>query len=410
VSGSGKSSLAFDTIYAEGQRRYVESLSAYARQFLGQMEKPDLDHIEGLSPAISIEQKSVSKNPRSTVGTITEISDYLRLLFARIGEQHCYRCGKRITRQSSTEVIDQLMEKGEGTKLTILSPLVSGKKGEHHQLIEFAKKEGFVRIRIDGKIQDLSEKIALDKNKKHSLEVVVDRIVMKDGIRPRLSDSVETAMRLSKGRLIAVCDKEEMLFSSESCCPDCGISYEELEPKVFSFNSPYGACPSCDGLGSKLELDPELIVPNKDLSIWQGAIKPIGSPFGRRGQELEALATHYGFKLSTAFANLKPEIQRLILHGSEEKLRFDYKGYNSHYSYSAYYEGVIPNLQRRYRQTKSEYIRGEVERYMSNIPCSCCSGKRLKQESLLSLSREAQSLMFVAFQLRVALNSLKTLN
>ncbi|MDI6782144.1 MAG: excinuclease ABC subunit UvrA, partial [bacterium] len=382
VSGSGKSSLAFDTIYAEGQRRYVESLSAYARQFLGQMEKPDIDHIEGLSPAISIEQKSVSKNPRSTVGTITEIFDYLRLLFARIGEQHCYRCGKRITRQSSTEVTKQLMERPEGTKLTILSPLVSGKKGEHHQLIEFAKKEGFVRIRIDGKIQDLSEKISLDKNKKHILEVVVDRLVIKEGIVPRLADSVETAMKLSKGRLIAVCDKEEQIFSSESCCPDCGISYNTLEPRDFSFNSPYGACPSCDGLGSKLELDPDLIVPNKDLSIWQGAIKPIGMPFGRKGQELEALAGHYRFKLSMPFTNLLPEIQRLILYGSEEKLRFDYRGFNSHYSYSAYYEGVIPNLQRRYRQTKSEYIRSEVERYMSNIPCSVCSGKRLKQESL----------------------------
>ncbi|MEW6679543.1 MAG: excinuclease ABC subunit UvrA [bacterium] len=363
LSGSGKSSLAFDTLYAEGQRRYVESLSSYARQFLGQMEKPEVDYIEGLSPAISIEQKPVSKNPRSTVGTITEIYDYLRLLFARIGKPYCYKCKKPIRKQSPSEVVSQLEGLPENTKLTILSPLVSSKKGEHKEILRHALEEGFVRARIDGKMHELSERIKLDKNKKHSIEVVIDRIVIKEGIRKRLADSIETGMALSKGRLIVIAGKEELVFSSELSCPDCGVSYAEISPRIFSFNSPYGACSVCEGLGFRMEIDPELVV-DKNKSIWRGAIKPSLSLRYRPEDKIEELAQQYGFRPNLPFYQLPLEVQNFFLYG---------KGY---------YEGIIQNLERRYRETKSEYIRGEIEKYMSYIPCSSCKGTRLKEESL----------------------------
>ncbi|MEW6104312.1 MAG: excinuclease ABC subunit UvrA [bacterium] len=364
LSGSGKSSLAFDTLYAEGQRRYVESLSAYARQFLGQMEKPDVDYIEGLSPSISIEQKPISKNPRSTVGTITEIYDYLRLLFARIGKPYCYKCKKPIRKQSPSEIADQLEALPCDTKITILSPLVSSKKGEHKEIIRFAKEEGFVRARIDGRMEDLSQNLRLDKNKKHSIEVVVDRIIIKEGIRKRLSDSVETGVALSKGRLIVIAGNEELIFSSELSCPDCSVSYSEISPRIFSFNSPYGACPNCEGLGFKMEIDPELVV-DKNKSIWSGAIKPSLSLRYRPENKIEELSRKYGFKPNLPFGKLPQNVQNFFLYGD-----------------GWYSEGIIQNLERRYRETKSEYIRNEIEGYMSYIPCSTCKGARLKEESL----------------------------
>ncbi len=363
LSGSGKSSLTFDTLYAEGQRRYVESLSSYARQFLGVMQKPDVDCIEGLSPAISIEQKPPSRNPRSTVGTITEIYDYLRLLFARIGRPYCYKCGKAIRKQSPSEIVDQLMEHPPEAKIVILSPLVSGKKGEHKEIIRHTLEEGYVRARIDGKIHELSERISLDKNKKHTIEVIVDRLIMKEGIRKRLADSVEAGMNLSKGRLVVLVGKDELSFSSELSCPDCGVSYDEISPRIFSFNSPYGACKTCDGLGFRMEIDPELVI-DKKRSIWSGAIKPIGIPFGEKGYEIEELGKSFGFKLSTPFEKLSEEAQDAILYGN------------------GYYEGIIPCLERRYKITKSDYVREEIEKYMSYIPCSSCKGKRLRPESL----------------------------
>ncbi len=363
LSGSGKSSLAFDTLYAEGQRRYVESLSSYARQFLGQMEKPEVDYIEGLSPAISIEQKAISKNPRSTVGTITEIYDYLRLLFARVGAPYCYKCQKPIRKQSPSEVVAQLEKLPQETKIVLLSPLIIGKKGEHREILRYAKEEGFVRVRIDGKMHELSEKLELDKNKKHSIEVVVDRIVIKEGIARRLADSVETGMSLSKGRIIVLAGKDELTFSSDLSCPDCGVSYSEIVPRIFSFNSPYGACHVCEGLGFRMEIDPELVV-NKNKSIWQGAIKPIGIPFGSKGYEIEDLANRHNFKLNIPFENLPFDAQNAILYGDR------------------YYEGIITQLERRYKETKSDYIKGEIEKYMSYIPCSTCKGARLKPESL----------------------------
>ncbi len=385
LSGSGKSSLAFDTIYAEGQRRYVESLSAYARQFLEQMDKPDVDAIEGLSPAISIEQKGISKNPRSTVATVTEIYDYLRLLFARIGHPYCYRCGKEITSQTVQQMVDKIMEFPLQSRIMILSPIVRGKKGEFRKEIDQLRKGGFVRAKIDGELRELDEEIVLDKNKKHQIEVVVDRLIIKENIEKRLADSLEVALNLGGG-IAKVEDLEgkETLFSERFACIDCGISYPEITPRMFSFNNPYGACPSCGGLGTKLHFDPELVVPNPELSIREGAIHP----WAKRNsmyfdQILDALSTHYHFDLYTPFKDLPPKVQQVILYGSgDEKIKFYYEDEDRRYSYSRPFEGVIPNLERRYKETDSSWTREEVERYMNIHPCPDCKGSRLRSESL----------------------------
>lgn len=379
LSGSGKSSLAFDTIYAEGQRRYVESLSAYARQFLGQMEKPDVDYIEGLSPAVAIEQRSASKNPRSTVGTITEIYDYLRLLFARIGKPHCYKCKKPLTQQTIDEIVDQVMKLKDKTKIQILAPLVRGRKGEYQEIFSSIRKEGFVRVRVDKKIYAIEEEIKLEKNKKHDIEVVVDRLILKVE-RSRLADSIETAFKLSTGIvLIEVDGKEDLIFSSELACLHCGISYEELSPRMFSFNSPYGACNTCKGLGVKLEVDPDLVVPNKNLSVYDGAIRPWGIPWERLQRTLERIAREYGFRLDVPFKNLKKEHQHLLLYGTQGEY---YRTQYGTYRYFGGYEGIIPNLERRFKETDSELSREEISEFMSKQPCPECEGSRLKKESL----------------------------
>lgn len=379
LSGSGKSSLAFDTIYAEGQRRYVESLSAYARQFLGQMEKPEVDYIEGLSPAVAIEQRTSSKNPRSTVGTVTEIYDYLRLLFARIGKPHCYKCKRPLTQQTVDEIVDQIMKLKDKTQISILAPLVRGRKGEYQEILTTVRKEGFVRIRIDKKIYDLEEDIKLDKNKKHNIEVVIDRLILKVE-RSRLADSIETAFKLSKGIVfINVDEKEDLIFSSELACLHCEISYEELSPRMFSFNSPYGACPTCKGLGVKLEVDPDLVVPNKNLSVYDGVIRPWGIPWERLQRTLEQVAKQYGFRLDVPFKELKKEHQHILLYGTEGK--YHQTRYGT-YQYLGGYEGVIPNLERRFKNTDSELSREEISEFMSKQPCPTCKGARLKRESL----------------------------
>lgn len=388
LSGSGKSSLAFDTIYAEGQRRYVESLSSYARQFLGQMEKPAVESIEGLSPAVSIDQKTTSKNPRSTVGTVTEIYDYLRLLYARIGVPHCPICGKEIKQQSVDQIVDRIMALDGGTKLQILSPIVRGRKGEHVKELENARKSGYVRVRVDGVIYDLSEEIKLEKNKKHTIEVVVDRLVIKDDIRSRLSDSIETASELSNGLVIAsIVEGEDILFSQNYACPDHGASIEELTPRMFSFNNPHGACKKCTGLGVFMRIDPEIILPDKDLSINQGAIKAYGwssdsdSSFAR--MYYEALAKKYGFSLDTPVKDLPPEIVDVLLYGSKgEKMSIVRERDKAKFSYNAAFEGVINNLERRYRDSNSGFVKEDIEAYMSAIPCDSCHGERLSPESL----------------------------
>ncbi len=387
LSGSGKSSLAFDTIYAEGQRRYVESLSAYARQFLGLMEKPDVDYIEGLSPAISIEQRSASKNPRSTVGTVTEIYDYLRLLFARIGKPYCYNCGKPIQRQTVQQIVDQVMELPQGTKIQVLAPVVRGRKGEYREIFEEAQRDGFVRVRIDGEIRDLEEEIKLEKYKKHNIEIVVDRLVIDPQISGRLTESVETALQIGSGIvLIHQIDGEELFFSENFACIDCSISYEELAPRMFSFNSPYGACQKCNGLGTIMEIDPDLVVPDKNLSLNQGAIKPWGEE--RDGwffTQLRAVAENYGFDLNTPFDKLPAELQRIILYGSEGKeiqMVYKRKDGKAHAEFSTQYEGIVKNLERRYHQTTSQYIRTWIEGYMNIKPCPDCGGARLRKESL----------------------------
>ena len=390
ISGSGKSSLAFDTVYAEGQRRYVESLSSYARQFLGQMEKPDVDAIEGLSPAIAIDQKTTSKNPRSTVGTVTEIYDYMRLLWARIGVPHCPKCGKEIRQQTVDQIIDRLMELPEGTRLQILAPVVRARKGEHQKIFESAQKDGYVRVRVDGETRDLGEEIKLEKNKKHTIEIVVDRIVIRPGLESRLTDSVETAAKLSGGLVVAdLMGKEELLFSQNYACPDCGISMEELTPRLFSFNNPYGACPKCDGLGMKLEIDPDRIIPNRKLSINQGAIKASGynsltqDDTSMARMYLNALAERYGFSLDTPFEELSKEAQELILYGNNgEKLELHWKRHGGSGTYEHSFEGVIPNLQRRYKESWSQAMKEEIEECMSPIPCVACKGDRLKKEVL----------------------------
>jgi len=387
LSGSGKSSLAFDTLYAEGQRRYVESLSAYARQFLGLMEKPDVDAIEGLSPAISIEQKAGIRNPRSTVATVTEIYDYLRLLFARIGHPHCPHCGRPIHRQSAEEIVDAIFARPKGAKLQLLSPLVRGRKGTYQDLFSQIQKDGFVRVRVDGIVRSLDEKIDLDKNKKHNIDVVVDRIVLKEGIRSRLTESVETAVRLSSGLLTVVEeDKEETTYSEKYACTDCGISLSEIAPRLFSFNSPFGACPACTGLGFKMEVDPHRLVPNPNLSIEEGAIASMSGLYeGWLYQQLEQVAKHFGFRVDVPFRRLKVEHQRTILYGSSrETIHFRYESVagDTRYEHSGRWEGVIPNLQRRYRQTNSDGVREWIESYMGNIPCPDCQGKRLRPEAL----------------------------
>ncbi len=388
LSGSGKSSLAFDTIYAEGQRRYVESLSSYARQFLGQMEKPAVESIEGLSPAVSIDQKTTSKNPRSTVGTVTEIYDYLRLLYARVGVPHCPICGKEIKQQSIDQIVDRIMALDRGTKLQILSPIVRGRKGEHVKELEDARKSGYVRVRVDGIIYDLSEEIKLEKNKKHTIEVVVDRLVIKDDIRSRLADSIETASEFSNGLVIAsIVEGEDILLSQNYACPDHGASIEELTPRMFSFNNPHGACKKCMGLGVFMRIDPEVILPDRSLSINQGAIKAYGwssdSDSSIARMYYEALAKKYGFSLYTPVKDLPKEIIDILLYGSKgEKMSIVRESDKAKFSYNAAFEGVINNLERRYHESSSSFAKEDIEAYMSAIPCDSCHGERLSPESL----------------------------
>ena len=386
LSGSGKSSLAFDTIYAEGQRRYVESLSAYARQFLGLMEKPDVDYIDGLSPAISIEQKTTHKNPRSTVGTVTEIYDYLRLLFARIGHPHCYNCGDPIARQTPQQIVDTIMALPEGTRIQILGPVVRGRKGEYKELFEEIKREGFLRVRVDGRLYSLDEEITLNKKIKHNIEVVVDRLKVSEKIRQRLTESVEIALKMASGLMILenVEEAGERLFSENFACKRCNISYEEIEPRMFSFNSPYGACPSCDGLGSTLEIDPRLLVPDPRLSIRGGAVESVGEERNSWYYEMiAALAREFGFSLDTPWKDLPEEAQRLVLYGTgDQKVRFKFEREHSKFEFSSHYEGAINNLYRRYRQTSSQHIRTWIEGFMNQIPCTECNGARLRNESL----------------------------
>lgn len=389
LSGSGKSSLAFDTIYAEGQRRYVESLSSYARQFLGQMEKPNVEYIEGLSPAISIDQKTTSRNPRSTVGTVTEIYDYLRLLFARIGIPHCPECGKPISQMTIQEIVDQVMTLEERTKIQVMAPIVRGKKGRHEKLLEAIKKDGYVRIRINGENMEITDEINLDKNKKHTIEVVVDRIVIKDGIEGRLSDSIETAMKLSDGLiLIDVIDKEELMFSTKFACPEHGIGIEELTPRMFSFNSPFGACTECNGLGSMRSIDISLVVPDEQKTLREGAIDAWSSE-GTSGEDsyyfkmIESLAKNQKVSLDEPYQNLPSEFKKLLLYGSTERIKFRYESkFGGSREYEAPFEGVVPNLERRYRETASEYVRDKIEQYMIENPCPSCQGSRLKKEIL----------------------------
>ena len=387
LSGSGKSTLAFDTLYAEGQRRYVESLSAYARQFLGLMNKPDVDKITGLSPAISIEQKSISKNPRSTVGTITEIADYLRLLFARIGVPHCPNCGKKIMSQSIETIVDLLLAEKAGTKLEILAPIIRAKKGTYEQLFKDLHKKGYSRIRVDGEIFELAdwEKIKLDKQIKHNLELIVDRLVVKKGVANRLTEAVEIAASEANGLVLAIINKKERLFSQHNACLDCGISLEELQPRMFSFNSPFGACPECHGLGFLQQVDSDLVVPEKNLSLAEGAVKPWQTHGeGWRKQQLEGLAKHFSFDLWTPWKNLPKKVQEVILFGSKDEIKFAVKSWEreSSYSWVGKFEGVIPQLERLHKQTESEWRRTEMEKYMRLANCPACQGKRLKPEVL----------------------------
>ncbi|NLY39379.1 MAG: excinuclease ABC subunit UvrA [Firmicutes bacterium] len=387
LSGSGKSSLAFDTIYAEGQRRYVESLSAYARQFLGQMDKPDVDQIEGLSPAISIDQKTTSKNPRSTVGTVTEIYDYLRLLFARIGQPHCPNCRRLISRQTVQQMVDQVMTLPEGTRIQVLAPLVRGRKGEYSRLFEEMRRKGYVRIRVDGTIRELEEEIVLDKQKKHSIEVVVDRLVIREGIQGRLADSMETALKLSEGLvLVGEVGGGEQLFSERFACPECGFSFEEISPRIFSFNSPYGACPDCSGLGFRSEFSPELVVPFPHLSIREGAIHPLSGSQGYYQQFLEAAAKQWQIDLDLPFNRLDREQRDRLLYGSPEKINFRYVNiFGRVRFYQKPFPGILRLLERRFAETESEEVRQELSRYMEDIPCSRCGGQRLKESSLAVL-------------------------
>ncbi|MDR4227900.1 excinuclease ABC subunit UvrA [Bacillus mojavensis] len=389
LSGSGKSSLAFDTIYAEGQRRYVESLSAYARQFLGQMDKPDVDAIEGLSPAISIDQKTTSRNPRSTVGTVTEIYDYLRLLYARVGKPHCPEHGIEITSQTIEQMVDRILEYPERTKLQVLAPIVSGRKGAHVKVLEQIRKQGYVRVRIDGEMAELSDEIELEKNKKHSIEVVIDRIVIKDGVAARLSDSLETALRLGEGRvMIDVIGEEELMFSEHHACPHCGFSIGELEPRLFSFNSPFGACPTCDGLGMKLEVDADLVIPNQNLSLKENAIAP-WTPISSQyyPQLLEAVCTHYGIDMDVPVKDLpKHQLDKVLYGSGDDLIYFRYENdFGQLREGEIQFEGVLRNIERRYKETGSDFIREQMEQYMSQKACPTCKGYRLKKEALAVL-------------------------
>ena len=388
LSGSGKSSLAFDTIYAEGQRRYMESLSSYARQFLGQMEKPNVEKIEGLSPAISIDQKSTNRNPRSTVGTVTEIYDYFRLLYARIGTPHCPKCGKEIKKQTVDQIVDQIMAMPEGTKLQLLAPVVRGRKGEHAKVFERARRSGYVRVRVDGSLYELSEEIKLDKNIKHNIEIVVDRLVVKEGIERRLTDSIESVFALAEGQmLLDVIGGEAINFSQNFACPDCGISIGEIEPRSFSFNNPFGACPECFGLGYKMEFDIDLIIPDRSLSINQGAITVMGwqscmDKGSFTNALLQALSEKYGFSLDTPFEELPEKVQNILIQGTNEKVDVHYTGQRGSGVYPIAFEGLLKNVERRYRETGSETIKQEYESFMRITPCKECKGMRLKKESL----------------------------
>ena len=389
LSGSGKSSLAFDTIYAEGQRRYMESLSSYARQFLGQMEKPNVESIEGLPPAISIDQKSTNRNPRSTVGTVTEIYDYFRLLYARIGIPHCPECGRAITKQTIDQMVDAVMQLPERTRIQILAPVVRGRKGMHEKLFEKAKKSGYVRVIVDGALYDLSEEIPLDKNIKHNIDIVIDRLVVKEGIEKRLTDSLENAFELTEGNAIVdVIDGEAMNFSQNFACPDCNVSIDEVEPRSFSFNNPFGACPTCFGLGYKMEFDEDLMIPDKSLAISEGAIQVMGwqsctDPSSYTYATLRALSQGYGFDLDTPFKDLPKDIQDMFLHGGDgRELKVHYKGQRGEGVYNLDWEGLIKNVQRRYRETFSENQKAEYEQFMRITPCECCGGQRLKKSSL----------------------------
>ena len=384
LSGSGKSSLAFDTIYADGQRRYIESLSSYARQFLGQMEKPDVDSIDGLSPAISIDQKTTSRNPRSTVGTVTEIYDYLRLLYARIGVPHCPVCGIEIKQQTVDQIVDQVMELPEGTRMQILAPIVRGRKGQHIRELDNIRKQGYVRVRVDGSIYDLSEEIDLDKNKKHSIEIVIDRLVIKDGIKSRLADSIETASGISGGlTYVDVIDGEELHFSQNYACPEHGVSMEELVPRMFSFNNPFGACPTCTGLGMFMRIDPDLVIPNKNLTIAEGAIKGSGWSYvdGSIAQMyFNALAKHYKFSLRVPVKELPQEALDVILYGTNgKKIKVERINEYGTGSYMTEFEGIINNLERRYNETQSNWSRNDISAYMGEVICGDCKGKRLKR-------------------------------
>ncbi|MBR4084683.1 MAG: excinuclease ABC subunit UvrA [Lachnospiraceae bacterium] len=388
MSGSGKSSLAFDTIYAEGQRRYMESLSSYARQFLGQMEKPNVDQIEGLSPAISIDQKSTNRNPRSTVGTVTEIYDYFRLLYARIGIPHCPKCGRVIAKQTVDQMVDQIMEQGEGTRLQLLAPVVRGKKGRHEKVFDRAKRSGFVRVRVDGSLYELSEEIELDKNIKHNIEIVVDRLIVREGIQKRLTDSIETALDLAEGLLMVdIIDGETLTFSQSFSCPDCGVSISEVEPRSFSFNNPFGACPDCFGLGYKMEFDVELMIPDMSKSINQGAIAVMGwQSCNDKGSftnaMLRALCEHFKFDLDTPFEQYSEEIKKILLYGTDESVDVYYEGQRGKGVYPITFDGLIRNVERRYKETFSENAKAEYETFMRITPCKLCNGMRLKQEAL----------------------------
>ncbi len=389
LSGSGKSSLAFDTIYAEGQRRYMESLSSYARQFLGQMEKPNVEKIEGLSPAISIDQKSTNRNPRSTVGTVTEIYDYFRLLYARIGIPHCPECGKEIKRQSVDQMVDQVMELSEGTRIQLLAPVVRGRKGEHAKVFDRAKRSGYVRVRVDGSLYELTEEIKLDKNIKHNIEIVVDRLVVKPGIERRLTDSVENVLELAEGLLMVdVIDGETINFSQSFACPDCGVSISEIEPRSFSFNNPFGACPVCFGLGYKMEFDPDLMIPDKSLSISEGAIQVMGWQSSNEEGSftnalLQALSKEYGFSLDTPVEKLSEQVFHMLVYGTDGKeVKVHYKGQRGEGVYPVAFEGLVKNMERKYRETGSDYMKQEYETFMRITPCKECKGMRLKKESL----------------------------
>ena len=386
LSGSGKTSLAFDTIFAEGQRRYVESLSSYARMFLGQMSKPDVESIEGLSPAISIDQKTTSRNPRSTVGTVTEIYDYLRLLYARAGTVHCPQCGKEITQQTVDDIVDKIKAYPAGSRLLIIAPVVRGRKGEYGKLLESFRKSGYVRVKVDGNIYTLDEDIPLDKQIKHDISVVVDRLVVKDGIDTRLTGSIETALKLADGLVVADCEGEEQLFNTKYACPDCNISFLEVEPRLFSFNSPFGACPECTGLGYKQEIDPELIYGDGSKTLREGALTITGWNFDNAQHTLmyfEALARKYGFSLDVPFRDLPEEIKHILLYGNNgEKMEMTYNSYNFSGSFSSSFEGVVTNLERRYRETSSDWVKSDIERFMRKRPCPVCKGLRLKKEAL----------------------------